>query len=113
MVKITVSDWVGSFAENKEKAKRLRTKVLLPALCEREDVTIDFADVSIATQSFVHALIAEAIRSEEYDALDLISFANCNENVQAVIEVVVGYCQDDWAHGDEDLDVEPDHEETR
>lgn len=112
MAVITVSAWVGSFAENKENAKRLRTKVLLPALCKGKAVTIDFADVSIATQSFVHALIAEAIRSEDYDALDMISFAHCNENIQAVIEVVVAYCQDDWAQGDGALHVAPESQET-
>lgn len=106
MPTITVHDWVGTFAENKEQAKKLRTKVLLPALRKAEPITVDFVDVSIATQSFVHALIAEAIRCEDYDALDMISFAHCNQNIQAVIEVVVAYCQDDWAHGDEDLDIE-------
>lgn len=95
---LKIVDEVGTFAENKEKAKALRSRCVLPALKRGEEVHFDFEDVSLATQSFVHALIAQGIRSRP-DALDLMEFRHCSPNVRSIIEVVVSYCQDEWDAG--------------
>lgn len=101
-MKLKVVDEVGSFAESKEQAKQLRTKRILPSMRKGEEVVLDFDGVTLATQSFVHALIAEAVRLEEPPGLDLLVFKNCSTEVRAIIEVVVSYAQDDWT------DVVPD-----
>ena len=82
-MKIHLFDEVGGFAENKEKAKSLRVRKISPALKRAEQVEIDFDRVSLATQSFLHALIAAPIRSNDYDALDLITFSNCSDNARS------------------------------
>lgn len=85
---------VGEFAANKDVAAMLREQILLPALRETEEVTIDFTGVSGATQSFVHALVSEAIREFGPDVLDHIVFKGCNENVQQIVLMVADYMQE-------------------
>jgi len=95
----------GSFAESKEQAKQVRMQKILPALNRGEEVILDFAGITFATQSFIHALIAEAVRVEEpQPGLDLLVFRNCAAEVKSIIEVVVSYAQDDWS------DIVPDGE---
>ena len=56
---IKIKDYAGTFAENKDTAKRLRIDKIMPALSNKEEVELDFEGVSGATQSFIHALISE------------------------------------------------------
>ncbi len=79
------------FAEDKQLAKSLRKEVLLPSLEKSNKVEINFDKVSIATQSFIHALIAETLQIHGEKALDYIVFANCNNTVKGMIETVVQY----------------------
>ena len=85
---------VGDFAENKDIARDLREKDILPALKKGEEITIDFTGVTGATQSFVHALISEAIRRHGSDVLDKIRFKNCEETVRKIITIVTEYMQE-------------------
>jgi uncharacterized protein DUF4325 len=84
------------FADDKDRAIELRSSIL-PALTRNESVVVDFAGVAYATQSFVHALIAEALQRYGEGALDLIEFRNCSDAVRTAIEVVVGYTLDGFA----------------
>lgn len=72
-------------AETKDEAKRIRVNELLPALERGEIVTLDFSKVGFATQSYVHALISEAIRRYGDQAFDLLRFKGCSEEVQQVV----------------------------
>lgn len=80
-----------AFAEDKDEAKLIRTSRILPALAHGEAVALDFARIEYATQSFVHALIGEALQRYNERALDMLEFRNCNKAVQSVIELVVDY----------------------
>ena len=93
MIKITLLPIVGSFAENKDKAKELRTKKINPALKKGESVELDFNGVTSATQSFIHALLSQLIRQYGIDVLDKIDFRNCNNTVRKIIEIVTDYMQ--------------------
>ena len=92
---VLVAPRVGSFAENKDVARSLRLQEIEPALAAGDEVTVDFASVDLATQSFIHALVSAVIRSSGPDVLDRVTFANCTETVRRVIEIVVEYSQDD------------------
>lgn len=94
MITINLYPVVGDFAENKDVARDIRERDILPALEKGEEVTIDFAKVTGATQSFVHALISEAIRRYGSDALDQVLFKNCNDTVQKIITIVTEYMQE-------------------
>lgn len=93
MIEIKLFPEVGSFAENKDIAKKIRLKEIVPVLDNNEDVVLDFGKVDSATQSFVHALISDLIRTYGTNALDKISFKNCNETVKEIINIVVDYMQ--------------------
>lgn len=93
MITIIVVTSSGNFAENKDAARDLRVQQLMPALKEGQEVTIDFEGVNLSTQSFVHALISDAIRVYGIDVLDQIVFKNCNQTLQTLINIVVDYMQ--------------------
>lgn len=85
---------VGAFAENKDVARDLRVGKIIPALEAKRDIIIDFDGITLATQSFIHALISDAIRKFGSEALDHIYFKNCNENIKKIISIVTEYMQE-------------------
>lgn len=91
---ISILEKAGAFAENKDVARDIRTREMLPALEKNEDVVLDFGGVDAATQSFVHALISDVLRRYGSDALDRIAFKSCNEAVRKMVGIVVGYMQE-------------------
>jgi hypothetical protein len=84
----------GSFAENKDIARDIRVKEIIPALDKNEEVTLDFKDVDSATQSFIHALISDIIRNYGIEILDTIFFKNCSDTVKKIISIVTDYMQE-------------------
>jgi len=84
---------VGSFAENKDKARDVRVQEIIPILESGDSLVLDFDKIDSITQSFAHALISDLIRNYGVDVLDRVSFANCNETVAKIIEIVVDYMQ--------------------
>ncbi|PUA82192.1 STAS-like domain-containing protein [Nocardioides currus] len=91
-----VKRYAGSFAGDKDAAATLREEVLKPGLAKHRVVLLDFDGVELATQSFMHALLAQAVR-EDPASLEHIEFKNCNDDIQALIEIVVDYAQEDFA----------------
>ena len=66
---IKVGEAVGDFAGDKDEARSLREGQLEPAMRAGEEVNLDFAGVELATQSFLHALVSDLVRSSKFDAL--------------------------------------------
>lgn len=102
-MKINIYEKFGEFAENKNKAKRIRERILEPRIERGETICFDFKDVNNATQSFAHALISNLIRKNGIDVLDQIEFKNCNETLQTIITIVIDYMQDS-------IDIEEEEE---
>lgn len=94
MTIISLQPLVGGFAENKDVARDIREKKLMPALAHGDKIIIDFTDVSGATQSFVHALISDALRKYGSDVLERITFRNCNDTIRVIITIVTEYMQE-------------------
>ena len=92
--RLTVFDHAGSFAENKDVARSLRERIVAPAVHSGEELTIDFEGVDLSTQSFIHALLSEIIRTNGDAALELLDFKNCNASVRNLVEIVADYSQD-------------------
>lgn len=90
---IIIKTYVGSFAENKDIARQVRLDKIEPLIKEREEVILDFDGVDGATQSFIHALISDVIRTHTSEVLEKIAFKNCNESVKKIISIVVDYMQ--------------------
>lgn len=94
MKTIKIFDVVGEFGENKDVARDLRTGQILPELEAGREITLDFEGVTSATQSFIHALISDPIRTRGADVLDKIVFKNCNETLKEIIGIVTDYMQE-------------------
>lgn len=93
MKEIKLFSKVGSFAEDKDIAREVRLKKIIPLIKKNKDVILNFEKIDSVTQSFIHALISELIREFGGEVLDKISFKNCNKNVQKIINIVVEYMQ--------------------
>lgn len=93
-MEILILERFGEFAEDKNKAKRIRTSILEPIIKRNESICLNFEGVNNATQSFIHALISNLIRIYGVDVLDLIEFKNCNKTLQTIISIVIDYMQD-------------------
>lgn len=94
MKQINIYGKTGNFAGNKDIAKEIRTKEILPFIKKEDKIILDFENVTSATQSFVHALISDVIRKEGTEVLSKLLFKNCNETIQKIIGIVVEYMQD-------------------
>lgn len=94
MTTIHIQKEAGVFAENKDVAKQLREERVLPVLAKSMEITLDFSGVEGATQSFIHALISEAIRRNGPEVLDHIIFKSCNDTVRQIIGIVIDYMQE-------------------
>lgn len=97
MIRIQLHELVGEFAENKDIAKEIRMNRIIPNIDNNGGIILDFAGVTSATQSFIHALISDIIRKRGASCLDKIYFQNCNETIKKIIEIVVEYMQDKTA----------------
>ncbi len=88
---VSVLEQAGTFAEDKDAARRIRLEHVVPNLSEGKKIVLDFTGVSVATQSFVHAMVPEALRVHGSRGLELIEFKSCNPTVRSVILTVVEY----------------------
>jgi len=101
MKKIIVYQKAGEFAENKDIAKQWREEIILPELAKNKEVEVDFINVTGVTQSFVHALVAEAIRRYGDSAFDNLVFSNANGVVREIIRTVYHYMQESLGDAEE------------
>ncbi len=98
MIRIDIFEKTGSFAENKDVARDVRVQTLMPALEKGETVVLNFDRVTNTTQSFIHALISDALRQYGNDALEKITFHKCNDTIQQLVKIVVDYMQEGIGH---------------
>ena len=93
MKTINIFSHAGGFAENKDVARDIRTKIISPSVRNKEEIILDFQGVESTTQSFIHALISEVIRENGDEVLEKMTFKNCSQTVQKIIGIVVEYMQ--------------------
>ena len=90
-MKIAMMQEAGQFGENKDIARRLRIKEIMPALLDGDEVILDFGGMTGATQSFIHALIVAPIREFGDVFFDKVRFKNCSPTVMQVVKIVSEY----------------------
>jgi hypothetical protein len=93
-MKVIIKRYAGTFAENKDAAREIRIEKIMPRLRKNQEVVLDFIDVTGSTQSFIHALISDAIRQYGDKVLDLLIFKNCSPIVKEVVATVTEYMQE-------------------
>lgn len=94
MIHIKLFEQTGPFAENKDLARDIRLKKIIPALEKKQEVILDFEKIDAATQSFIHALISDLFRNYGNEILDKVKFKSCSETVQKIITIVINYMQE-------------------
>jgi STAS-like domain of unknown function (DUF4325) len=90
-MRIQLFDIIGDFGEDKDVAADLRESQVRHAVQNGDTVVLDFTNVSLVTQSFVHAMISDILRVNGEDVLDRIEFKGCSDGVRGIIETVVQY----------------------
>lgn len=65
--RVQIIGYTGAFAGDKDQARELREKYVVPALRARHELELDFGQVEVATQSFIHALISSPLRESGED----------------------------------------------
>ena len=90
-VTVKIQNSVAGFSEDKDKAKLIRTKTILPAIERKQHVILDFSEVTYSTQSYVHPLIGEALQKYRDTALEQIEFKGCSPQLRSLVEMVVDY----------------------
>lgn len=80
---------VAEFVEDVVKAAEVRTQIIIPTVAAGKSVAIDFTDVRFVTQSFIHALLHEALK--ESGALVRLSMVNCTRSTREAIQAVAAY----------------------
>lgn len=93
-MKIEIKSLAGEFGENKDVARRLRIKKIMPALLDNDEVILDFSGMTGATQSFIHALIVAPIREFNDVFFDKVRFKNCSPTIMQVVKIVSEYTQE-------------------
>ena len=89
---VSIKKKCGSFAENKDQARRIREDIIKPYLnSTKEQMVLDFDGVDSSTQSFIHALISGFFQECGEDALDRFEFRNCSKAVKSLLTTVINY----------------------
>lgn len=88
---VEIRQLTGDFAEDKDAAAEVRRNRIVPALNQGERVVLDFSGVSLATQSFIHALVSDVLRTHGAKVLSSIEFKGCSSGIRGIIETVVQY----------------------
>lgn len=91
MTTVAVFDLASDFAEDKDVAAEVRDTRIRPALDAGDEVFLDFTGVDLTTQSFIHAMISDVLRTKGEEILDQIAFKGCQPGVQGIIETVIQY----------------------
>ena len=113
-MKIDVFGRAGDFGENKDTAAKVRDEKIRPRVKSGEKITLDFDGVTLVTQSFIHALLSDVLRTEGEKALKKIEFKNCVDVVRGIISTVVQYSLDTLADEQEiELALAKDEAEKR
>jgi len=88
---ILVMEFTADFAEDKDAAAKIRDQKIRPAIRDGKEVILDFTGVTLATQSFIHALVSDVIRTTGESVLTLLKFKGCNKEVKGIVRTVVQY----------------------
>ena len=100
---VIMRDIIGDFGENKDLARSVRQKNIIPAIAQDSSIALDFSGVNGATQSFIHALIAEPNMRFREQAFDNLFYINANDDISEIISIVYRYLQESFIEMEETI----------
>ena len=86
---LSMRNYFGRYAEDKELAKKIRDEKLLPAIADDKIITIDFEDVISAPHSFLNALLATPIQRLGMKAYKKIKIINASPEIRETADFIL------------------------
>ncbi|WGS50872.1 STAS-like domain-containing protein [Paraburkholderia sp. D15] len=86
---LSIYNYFGRYADDKQAAISYRDKHLLPAVAEGKTILVDFNDVETSTHSFLNALFASPIRRMGLRAYKRIRVINASKDIRETIDYVL------------------------
>ncbi|WP_043513873.1 STAS-like domain-containing protein [Halomonas sp. BC04] len=86
---VSISNYFGSFAENKEEAINFRDRRLFPALKKGQSILLDFDNVTSSPHSFLSALLASPIKSLGMSSYKKIKVVNASPEIRETIDFIL------------------------
>ena len=86
---VSIENYFGQYAENKEEAVRFRDRRLLPAIEGGKSITLDFSRVISAPHSFLSALLATPISRLGMSAYKVIRVTNAVPEIRETIDFIL------------------------
>jgi hypothetical protein len=85
---ISVRNYFGKYAEDKDLAKKIRDKYILPALAENKTLTIDFEEIISAPHSLLNAMLATPIERLGLAAYKKIKIINASPDIRETLDFI-------------------------
>jgi STAS-like domain of unknown function (DUF4325) len=85
---ISIMNYFGKYAEDKDLAKKIRDKYLLPALAENKSLTVDFEDIVSAPHSLLNAMLATPIERLGLLAYKKIKIINAAPEIRETLDFI-------------------------
>lgn len=85
---ISVRNYFGKYAEDKDLAKKIRDKYILPALAENKTITLDFEDIVSAPHSLLNAMLATPIERLGLAAYKKIKRINVSPDIRETLDFI-------------------------
>lgn len=86
---VSITNYFGSFAENKDEAINFRERRLFPALKKGQSILLDFDNVTSSPHSFLSALLASPIKSLGMAAYKKIKIVNASPEIRETIDFIL------------------------
>lgn len=86
---LSIYNYFGRNADDKQAAISYRDKHLLPAITDGKSIVIDFNEVETSTHSFLNALLASPIRRMGLRAYKRIRIINATKDIRETIDYVL------------------------
>ncbi|MBF0311420.1 MAG: DUF4325 domain-containing protein [Magnetococcales bacterium] len=88
-VYLSIENYFGKYAEDKQAAIQYRVRHLMPAIAEGKTVLLDFADVQGAPHSFLSALLAVPIQTLGQKAYKRLKIRNASTEIRETIDFIL------------------------
>lgn len=86
---LSIRNYFGRYAEDKELAIKIRDEKILPAVSENKTITIDFEETISAPHSFLNALLATPIKRLGMAAYKKIKIINASPEIRETIDFIL------------------------
>lgn len=85
---ISVKNYFGRYAEDKDLAKKIRDEKLIPSLAENKTLTIDFEEIVSAPHSLLNAMLATPIERLGLAAYKKIKIINAAPEIRETLDFI-------------------------